>query len=72
MPSLLFQESANTVEQLLQAKLDRFEAQKFDNEVIRTAVPSKKDLRYWLWFTLACNIQKSLHIQVHKTVYKQI
>ena len=46
MPSLLFQESANTVEQLLQAKLDRFEAQKFDNEVIRTAVPSKKDLRY--------------------------
>ena len=33
MSSLLFQESANTAEQLLQAKLDRFEPQKFDNEV---------------------------------------
>ena len=33
MPSLLFQESANTAEQLLQAKLDRFEAKNFDNEV---------------------------------------
>ena len=33
MPPLLFQESTNTAEQLLQAGLDRFEAQKFDNEV---------------------------------------
>ena len=29
----MFQESANSAEQLLRAKLDRFEAQEFDNEV---------------------------------------